>query len=243
MERNKLMRAGCVLAAAAVISTSAVSGTFAKYVTEGKVEDTARVAKWGVTVTAQGDGAFKTKYDNETNPTVVSESNVKVVAPGTSGTLAAASIAGKPEVAVKVSYGPTTDGGKILDLGDNWQYSDGSYYCPLKITVGGTEFFGMDNKYTSEADPVTAFENAVNTKIAGYTKNYAVGDDLSGNGLSITWEWAFEGTGTDAEKKLTDVKDTYLGDLAADKNGDGTDNTANDPTIALNLKVTVTQVD
>lgn len=241
MERNKLIRAGSVLAAAAIISTSAVSGTFAKYVTEGKGNDSARVAKWGVTVTAQGDGAFKTKYDNETNPTVVSESNVKVVAPGTSGTLAAVSITGKPEVDVKVEYS-APDGKELFTVGDNWVYKTGasgnsSFYCPIEITVGSNSIKGLN--YTTADD----FESAVVTAIEGYNQTYDAGTDLSNSAApSISWKWAFEGaTGTAVNQD--NVKDTYLGDLAADKNGDGTDNTANDPTIALNLKVTVTQVD
>lgn len=239
MSKNRLMRAGSILAVAAVISTSAVSGTFAKYVTEGKSEGTARVAKWGVKVSAESDAFKKTYTTKDTIDGITNsvEATVEVVAPGTEGTLAAASITGTPEVAVNVSYGPTVTDGKILDLGDNWVYNDGTsdtYYCPLRITVGTTEYFGMT--YTSAAD----FETAVNDAIKAYSKNYKANTNLADQGddsINISWKWDFETTETTETKKQTDVKDTYLGDLAA--NADTND----DPTIKLNLKTTVTQID
>ena len=47
-----MMRVASALLVAVLLSTCAISGTFAKYVTEGSGSDTARVAKFGVTVTA-----------------------------------------------------------------------------------------------------------------------------------------------------------------------------------------------
>lgn len=54
MKKNKAMRAAGGLFIATMLSTSIISGTYAKYVTGDKVEDTARVAKFGVEVTASG---------------------------------------------------------------------------------------------------------------------------------------------------------------------------------------------
>lgn len=236
MSKNRLMRAGSILAVAAVVSTSAVSGTFAKYVTEGSGTDSARVAKWGVKVSTVSD-AFKNTYAAKTTVDGITDSveaEVNVVAPGTEGTLAATSITGTPEVAVNVSYGPTVTDGKILDLGSNWKYSDGTYYCPLRITVGKDEFFGMG--YNSAAD----FEKDVNDAIKAYSKKYKANTNLADQGadsINISWKWDFESTETTDTKKQTDVKDTYLGDLAANAE------TADDPTIKLNLKTTVTQID
>lgn len=252
MGRNKLMRAGSIVAVAAVVSTSAVSGTFAKYVSEGSGSDSARVAKWGVKVTASGTTFAKT-YTTDADPkpkqeaeeieySVVAETvsgkEDNVVAPGTKGELAAVTITGKPEVAVEVKFAPIKEDGQIFSIGDNWKYNSGaesetdSYYCPLKIKVGNTTYFGMDY------DNADAFESAVNTAIAGYTKNYKAGTDLSATTAvapSISWSWDFEGTG--ADPKQTDAKDTYLGNLTADIDA------TNDPTVELNLKVTVTQID
>ena len=47
MKKNRIMRVFSVLLALTLISTCAISGTFAKYVTRAEGEDAARVAKWG----------------------------------------------------------------------------------------------------------------------------------------------------------------------------------------------------
>ena len=54
MKKNRMMRLASILLVATLMSTCTISGTFAKYVTTASGSDTARVAKWGVTVTANG---------------------------------------------------------------------------------------------------------------------------------------------------------------------------------------------
>jgi len=60
------MRIASVLLVAALISTCAISGTFAKYVTEDSAYDSARVAKFGVTVLASGK-LFADSYKDTIN--------------------------------------------------------------------------------------------------------------------------------------------------------------------------------
>ena len=48
MKKTKVMRLLSLLLVMTLISTCAISGTFAKYVTRAEGEDQARVAKWGV---------------------------------------------------------------------------------------------------------------------------------------------------------------------------------------------------
>lgn len=220
MKKNKMMRAASALMVATLLTTSVISGTFAKYTTTASSNDSARVAKWGVQVTSTAD-TFKQSYVKDddsvslTGNTVVSTEDV--VAPGTSGTMAAFTITGTPEVAVNVAFTGT------LELGNKWVYSDSTFYCPIEIKVGDTTFKGT--KYTT-ADK---FEAAVNEKIATYTKDYAAGTDLStisGDAPAISWKWAFEGN--------DNVKDTYLGNQAAGDNA---------ATISLNVTVKVTQID
>ena len=57
--KNYLMRIASILFIVTLISTCCVSGTFAKYVTSASASDTARVAKWGVSISGVSDG-FKT---------------------------------------------------------------------------------------------------------------------------------------------------------------------------------------
>ena len=44
MKKNKMMRIASVLLVAVILTTCAISGTFAKYVTSGNGSDNARVA-------------------------------------------------------------------------------------------------------------------------------------------------------------------------------------------------------
>ena len=63
MKKNVMMRLASFLLVAVLISTSAISGTYAKYVTEATAKDTARVAAFGVQVAADFTEVFKEKYD------------------------------------------------------------------------------------------------------------------------------------------------------------------------------------
>ena len=221
MKKNKMMRIASVLLVAVILTTCAISGTYAKYVTSGNGSDTARVAKFGVTVTGTADTFKETYPKDDTSVTLIGNSVVStedVVAPGTSGSMAAFSITGTPEVAVNVKFAGT------LEL-DKWVDSASAYYCPIEVTVGDQTYKGKD--YTS-AD---LFETAVNAKIATYSNNYEAGTDLStgavsNNAPAISWKWAFEGN--------SDDNDTYLGDQAA------ADNAAK---ISLAVTATVTQID
>ena len=104
MKKNNSMRAAGGLMIATMLTTSIVSGTYAKYVTSDSAKDSARVAKFGVTVAASGS-LFDTSYKNgDGTITVVSSTDEKVVAPGTKSDEALTfSISGKPEVSVNVA--------------------------------------------------------------------------------------------------------------------------------------------
>ena len=54
MKKNKMMRLASAMMVLTLMSTSVISGTFAKYVTKGEATDKARVAKWGVEVIVEG---------------------------------------------------------------------------------------------------------------------------------------------------------------------------------------------
>lgn len=214
MRKNKMMRLASALLIAVLLTTCAISGTFAKYTTTGTGTDSATVAKWGVVITANGSSFADQYATDDAGVGTIANSVIgtdKVIAPGTQGAMVAATITGTPEVAVKVTYEAT------VDLGDNWKDSTGAYYCPLEITVGTDTLKGTSY---SSAD---AFEAAVKAKIDALTSNYEAGTDLSTHTTSaISWKWEFEGN--------DDVKDTYLGDQ-------------HNATISITVKVTVTQID
>lgn len=235
MNRNRLMKASAFLLVSTMATSCFVGSTFAKYVSEGEGEDSARVAKWGVEVEVTGDG-FKTIYGKDdvnanVGDTVVSSNEEKVVAPGTKGTFGGVKITGTPEVAVKVET--TAD----VEL-SGWNVAnDGGFYCPLKFTVGEKTINGLDySKDTAGGE--SSFEYAIKDAIQkATTKQLEAGTDLStvGDDITYSWEWPFEeSTGTAAIQD--NILDTKLGDNAADDNPD------NDPKISITVKTTVTQI-
>lgn len=239
MKKNKILRLASVMLMLCLITTCAISGTFAKYTTSGKAEDTARVAKWGVVLEVGGTGnAFVAEYKNDAAIGSTAAQNgvsVKatedVVAPGTSGVLATYKFTGTPEVAFTLAA--TVD----FELGELWVVdsdgdSDTEFYCPLEVTIGSTTLKGKD--YTS----VTDFEEAVEDAIAGlifgagvddttdgkYSKDYTVGDTSIiqvASATEIKWAWAFTGN---------DIGDTALGNLGT-------------PKVTFTLDVSATQID
>lgn len=217
MKKNKMMRAASALMVATLLTTSVISGTFAKYVTSGNASDTARVAKFGVTVTAASNTMFKTTYtktDTQAASTITNSvaSDTNVIAPGTSGELTKVTLSGTPEVAVRVTNEAT------VTL-ENWIVNTNEYYCPLEVTVGSDTLIGTSYQSTSE------FKNAIEEKINAYKAEYAPGTDLSTKTDAapvVSWKWAFDGD---------DAKDTALG------------NAATAATIKVQIKTTVTQID
>lgn len=226
MKKNVMMRLASFLLVAVLISTSAISGTYAKYVTSGESKDMARVAKWGVVITGQAD-MFKTEYGSNTSGiaynTVVSADTIhgrnRLLAPGTEGTLTDIAMSGTPEVAVEVKFESN------FNIG-GWLLNGTEYYCPIVITIDETEYYGMS--YTSEED----FEAAVNAAIVNFSANYEANKNLAevatSKAPSVRWNWAFY---RDPDH---DAKDTILGNQAA---------AGNPASIDLTIKCTVTQID
>ena len=226
MKKNVMMRVASIMLVLVLMSSSVISGTFAKYVTKGESTDTARVAKFGVTVTANGD-MFSQGYEDAKYTSIATEASASVwnksgdgkdlVAPGTEGSLTKMTLTGTPEVDVRVSYVAE------VDISDNWVVA-GDTYFPLVIKVNNVAVSYAVN------DDIDDIEDAIEAAIAAYTKDYQHNTDLStvsGDSLAITWQWPFY------VSDANDVKDTALGDKAV----------AEDLTISVKITTYVTQVD
>lgn len=232
MKKNKFLKLASGLLVLCLLTTCVISTTFAKYVTEDSASDTARVAKWGVEVGVQA-GDLATFYAADTSVTdedgnaiantVVSSDSDNLIAPGTKGKLATATITGVPEVAANVEREATL----VLT---GWEIgTTPEYYCPLKITVnkkiqgvdGNQTFYGMD--YASVDLFIAAVEAYLDANI-----NYVPNTDLAEE-YTISWAWDIEGT----DGKQTDEKDTALGDKAV----------GSDIKIEFTFAITVTQID
>ena len=144
MKKNTVMRVLSLILVLTLMSTCAISSTFAKYVTRAQGEDVARVAKWGVLVSIEGD-TFATTYAAEDEAYLEAGGTIsvdgngdKVVAPGTNsdqvGSTLVASVTGTPEVAVRY----TLEGKNIKDV----TMAPGEYtdYTILQHTENGYEY-------------------------------------------------------------------------------------------------------
>ena len=223
MKKNKLFLLGLFVVFAAVLSLSLVSNTLAKYTTSDNGSDTARVAKWGVTIVATDDGESKNVLDtldsaNEAHISVDKE--LKLLAPGTKGDLISVNVQGQPEVAVNVNVAFT------LTL-TGWEIAPADEYMPLVFTAvigGNTKTYELgdvasEGVYTSISDLEDALEadiKAANGDKATFTDLNTVLD------LELSWVWAIN---------VDDAKDTALGNLA------------DAPTLTVSYSITVSQID
>ena len=231
MKKNAMLKIAAILMVAVLLTTCAISSTFAKYTTADSDSTSARVAKWGVII----DSEFFADTDSATNDLFFKDyareadtgfahvkSNDQVVAPGTSASIDVDNFAtGTPEVS-----------GKVIVAADftleNWEDEDGNFYCPLSITINGVTKSGLN--YESAADFKEAFGQAL-TETLYFDAGKAVNEGIDFN---IAWEWAFF-TSVD-----NDAKDTWLANAGIE----GTPSAENEPaTIAVTLTVTIEQFD
>lgn len=224
MKKTTIRRLLALTLCLSLVSVCLIGGTLAKYTTEATANDSARVAKWGIVVTATGDGAFKNTYG--TNDVVGAES-AKVVAPGTSGTSAEITVDGTAaEVEAEVTYTVA------VDLGTGWVIDTDTVYCPIVFTVDGDTYKMGDALSEGDTDgddkiSTTAELEAAVEAAAALQSDAAVVDGKIAAGTAqditiptISWAWAYEGD---------NASDTKLG------------NAATLATIAINQYLNITQ--
>ena len=249
MKKNRFIKLASGLLVLCLMTTCVIGATLAKYTTAKDTQDSARVAKWGVRISAAANSAFKTEYDKDddsyTKVTVKSSSSEKVVAPGTSGSAAQFSISGTPEVAVRLSFAMTDVKEVKLTAGtytntDGATVTLGSDYNPIKWTLkkNDTHVEGADTNVEGAVN-LTLAEMA--TFLSTYHVDYAPNTDLSATvpTYKLYWAWAFDGN---------DTADSILGDLAANVSGikkDSNDIAASDYStqVSYTLTITATQID
>lgn len=169
MKKNKTMRAAGILFIAAMLTTCLTAGTFAKYTTSDNNRDSARVAKFGITIAANGSlfsdayanaegGNIPVVYNADDNGsvTVKSSDNANVVAPGTKsdGGLGLA-LSGTAEVDVKIT-GTISCENVFLAAG-----TYGIMQKKLADTVTETNFAAVNAKeklFVKESNAFTAAE-------------------------------------------------------------------------------------
>ena len=209
MKKNRMMRLASILLVCVLLTTSVISGTFAKYTTSVSSEDKARVAYWGFQSSNTMDlqGLFLNAYNN-----VASVDGDDVIAPGTecSTTFAFAwdedttawegakvNVTG-PEVAYNftVAVDWTCDEGILNNPNIVWQLDDNGY---------GTWTEMMSDIVALSGDASGTKYYAPNTLPAEFTAS----DDVH----TISWKWIFDENAANKEAATAngDVLDTAMG--------------------------------
>lgn len=235
MKKNRPMRAAGIIFAAVILTTSLTAGTLAKYTTTAGACDSARAARFGVTVTANGS-LYGQEYDRGTNGgsnkpiafssdlntgtvQVSSSADGKIIAPGTesSGSGLGFGINGSPEVDVRITG--SVEAESIF-------LKAGSYGVMLKKPAGlvtGENFASLtsgDNaeelfRYDSASQSfkkVTAFDSSITqwyvlqNKVTLESNYYPVVYSLSGGDDDVS----ASGSGTE-----TNTADVAAGCIAA----------------------------
>lgn len=236
MKKINMNRLAAALLVLVLLTSCFVGSTMARYATGTSGEDTARAAKFGVTIEAYGN-VFGQKYMNAANDNVQGEANLtvsssdteKVVAPGTKGDdVLTFKIGGSTEVAVKVTI--TLDNSDKLqmitlpakeDYTDYTQYSmgtsadsKGSYgtfdqasdYNPIVWTL----------KKTGATDPVAKGTlEEINTYLGTLSVTYEAGSaDFAAicGTYTLSWEWVIDAA---SPNPSNNPADTYIGMVAA----------------------------
>lgn len=213
MKKNKMMRLASFLLVAVLLSTCAISGTFAKYVSTKNSTDTARVAKWSFTVGAADIATTDFDFDL-----------FKTIADTNGG-------AYTDDAEVK----NTGTDGKTLIAPGTWGYFDlvltnasevyASYAIDYTVTKSGipVKFYVVTNPAAGTVtlpDGSVAWEDDL-ADVTATTLKYDTENTVT---YRIYWKWDY--TTGDAG----DTADTTLGN-------------AGTATLSVNAAITATQVD
>lgn len=184
MKKNRMMRLASILLVCVLLSTSVISGTFAKYVSEATATDKARVAKWSFEVGGQDIAAseaivfdlFKTINDTgnaaKEYDVTAGTADLKIIAPGTAGSFTI-EMENTSEVTAKYAVDFTVDN-----------------------KIGAHILFKVGNgEWKTDLDDIAADD--VNTKVG-------IGGKAT---VEVQWKWEYENN-SDANY---DADDTNLG--------------------------------
>ena len=217
MKKNKAMRLASALLVLTLLTTCAISGTFAKYTTSTTGTDKARVAYWGFDqAAATAIDLFDGTYTNNVNSSGEVDGFSNVVAPGTSKETTFAfgytnyrtDAITAPEVAYTFTVDPTITG----------DYDELDVNTSFKWTLAKGD--ATATEYQTVAQLLAAIK-ALSGDASG-SKTYNPGELPTAFTSADGWKWDFEGN---------DAKDTALGNSQTLEN------------VTFAIAITATQVD
>lgn len=169
MKKNKMMRVASALLVAVLLTTCAISGTFAKYVSTATGSDTARVAKWAFNVEGENIAQTNTFVFDLFNYT---DSNVdvngagdgeKVIAPGTSGSFVI-DLTNNSEVVATYA----------IDFAQVKTASTNGNVIPIQYSLNTTDWY----------DSIDSIDIPAGT---------ALGMNGGNTTVTVYWRWVFDG--------------------------------------------------
>lgn len=218
MKTNKFLRAAAVLLILVVMTTCAISGTFAKYVTTDSSSDSARVANWGWDNSASItlDNLFLSAYNGTVN------SDTDVIAPGTYNNASFQftydeTNGSAPEVSY--TFEVSTAGSTISDEIKNntaivWSL-DGTEFVSTATATSWDQLLAAIEALDGNADGVATYAPQQ------MPDAFSTGDTLH----TVGWSWTFEVDG--AQNEI----DTDMG------------NAADLAEVEIVISITATQID
>ncbi len=185
MKTNTMMRVASVLLVAVLLSTCAIAGTYAKYVSTTTGTDSARVAKWDFKVngtTANSNtftfNLFETILDTDkSGEDDITPADGTIIAPGTQGSFEIV-LKNDSEVTAKYAIDYTVTNTNNI---------------PVQFSVDNGASWSSDLADVSATDA---------TELAASTGTTTI---------IVQWRWAFERGNDDAEKNTNNAADTTLG--------------------------------
>ena len=201
MTKNKAMRLGSVMLVLALLTTCAISGTFAKYTAEQTATDNARVAYWGwQSNEAVTFDLFGETENNVTMASGVGDNYENVIAPGTANSTDLTFEYNKyktdkitaPEVGYDFTVAATSTGTTTnLDANKNFKWV---------LTTNGTDV---------EYDTIKGLTDAISNLSASGVSAGSQPSTIDGKTFKVGWKWLFDDSSTGAQDQ--DELDTTMG--------------------------------
>jgi len=211
MKKNRMMRLASVLLVLVMLTTSVISGTFAKYTTSVGDSDSARVAKWGFgTASITFEDLFADSYPNVAD----GSDDLAIIAPGTEGevTFEFTNTGAAPEVAYEI----------VVDTNGSGIHSN--------IENNPNIVWQLDDNGFGTWDELLA-------AIAGLSQARVEANELpeefgAGGTHTVSWKWIFDETADNKED------DTVNQDTMDTNMGDGAVSTEQSVTLVVNIRAT-----
>lgn len=214
-----------ILVCLVLIGTAVTSLTMAKFVTNGTSKDGARVAKWGMELTAGSDLSESYGQITEGSESISiihsSSAGKDVLAPGTRGCLLWFNVSGNPEVAYNIDFEGT------FSLGDGYKASErfvrdendiAIEYFPINITLNTIDVTTDSNGEKSyDKKTVKTYSSYSSIETLSNDVNAAIKAELDSDNeptqkidriYTVEWDWPYEAP--DGNTYQTNARDTSL---------------------------------